>query len=96
LNIIQIILIGALRCYRLIVSPVFDAVFTPMGFGCRFDPTCSQYALDAVRRHGAGRGSVLAIKRVCRCHPWGGCGCDPVPEQRESVGASERCSVEIY
>jgi uncharacterized protein len=80
LNAAQCILIGTLKCYRWVVSPVFDAVFTPMGFGCRFLPTCSQYALEAVRRYGAGRGSVLAIKRVCRCHPWGGCGCDPVPD----------------
>jgi len=80
LNLGQIILILALRGYRCVVSPVLNAVFTPMGMGCRFQPTCSQYALDAVRRHGARRGAVLAIKRVCRCHPWGGCGCDPVPD----------------
>ena len=76
----QCLLIGALKCYRWVVSPLFNAVFTPMGFGCRYTPTCSQYALEAVRRHGAARGSLMAIKRVCRCHPWGGCGCDPVPE----------------
>ena len=80
MNAGQIILVGALRCYRCIVSPIFNAVFTPMGLGCRFHPTCSQYALEAVQRHGAARGSVLALKRVCRCHPWGGCGIDPVPD----------------
>ena len=47
---------------------------------CRFAPTCSQYALEAVQRHGTGRGGWLAVKRVCRCHPWGGVGADPVPE----------------
>lgn len=80
MNLARCILVGTLRCYRLIVSPIFNVVFTPMGFGCRFHPTCSQYALEAVQRHGARRGSMLAVKRVCRCHPWGGCGCDPVPE----------------
>jgi len=80
MKVAQFLLISALRCYRLVVSPVFNVVCTPMGLGCRFHPTCSQYALEAVRRHGAGRGSMLAIKRVCRCHPWGGCGCDPVPD----------------
>jgi putative membrane protein insertion efficiency factor len=80
MKIMEMILIGALRCYQVVVSPILNAVFTPMGLGCRFQPTCSQYAVEAIRRHGAGRGSVLAIKRVCRCHPWGACGCDPVPE----------------
>ena len=80
MKVAQWILIGALRCYQCVVSPVFNAVFTPMGMGCRFHPTCSQYALEAVRRHGAARGSILALNRVCRCHPWGGCGCDPVPD----------------
>ncbi len=48
---------------------------------CRFRPTCSQYALEAVARHGAARGTRLAVKRILRCHPWGGCGYDPVPEK---------------
>jgi hypothetical protein len=82
LNVAQSIVIGTLRCYQLLLSPVFNAVFTPMGLGCRFHPTCSQYALEAVKRHGARRGSLLAVKRVCRCHPWGGCGCDPVPDYK--------------
>ena len=47
---------------------------------CRFDPTCSQYALDAVRSRGALRGGWLAVRRICRCHPWGGWGYDPVPQ----------------
>ena len=76
----QFILIGVIRVYRTVISPVLTVVFTPLGFGCRFRPTCSQYALDAVRMHGAWRGSALALRRVCRCHPWGGSGYDPVPE----------------
>jgi len=49
--------------------------------GCRYLPSCSEYALEAVERHGAGRGSVLAIRRIARCGPWGGHGIDPVPER---------------
>jgi uncharacterized protein len=47
---------------------------------CRFVPTCSNYALDALERHGAVRGSALTVRRLFRCHPWGGHGWDPVPE----------------
>ncbi len=47
---------------------------------CRYLPTCSAYAVDAIERHGPGRGSFLALRRVLRCHPWGGHGLDPVPE----------------
>jgi len=46
---------------------------------CRFLPTCSAYALEALRRHGAARGLSLSLRRLLRCHPWGGSGCDPVP-----------------
>jgi uncharacterized protein len=50
---------------------------------CRFDPTCSSYALEAIEVHGAARGSWLAARRVLRCHPWGATGYDPVPARRE-------------
>jgi putative membrane protein insertion efficiency factor len=78
-NLAQFTLIGAVRIYRGIISPVLTAVFTPLGFGCRFHPTCSQYAADAIRTHGASKGTWLAARRLCRCHPWGGSGYDPVP-----------------
>jgi putative membrane protein insertion efficiency factor len=52
--------------------------------GCRFLPTCSEYAIDAIDRHGVARGSGLAVKRLMRCNPWGGHGIDPVPERRAS------------
>jgi uncharacterized protein len=49
--------------------------------GCRYTPTCSTYAMEALREHGTVAGTVLAAKRICRCHPWGGCGHDPVPRR---------------
>lgn len=60
------------RAYRLLASPW-------VGHSCRFQPTCSAYALEALARHGALRGGWLALRRIGRCHPWGGSGHDPVP-----------------
>ncbi|HSH96250.1 MAG TPA: membrane protein insertion efficiency factor YidD [Roseimicrobium sp.] len=77
----QHVVLGVLWLYRRGVSPVLHTLFGPMG-GCRFTPTCSQYAIEAVQRHGVLRGSGLAATRLCRCHPWGGCGHDPVPQQQ--------------
>ncbi|MGI9119931.1 MAG: membrane protein insertion efficiency factor YidD [Acidimicrobiales bacterium] len=48
---------------------------------CRFEPTCSAYGIGAIERFGALRGSMLTVRRLCRCHPWGGVGLDPVPER---------------
>ena len=50
-----------------------------MGANCRYLPSCSDYAREALALHGAFKGSVLAVRRICRCHPWGGIGLDPVP-----------------
>jgi putative membrane protein insertion efficiency factor len=79
LNLLQHILILTVRIYRLTISPAQLFLFGP-GTGCRFTPSCSAYALTAVEKRGALAGSWLAAKRVCRCHPWGGCGHDPVPD----------------
>jgi uncharacterized protein len=71
-------LIFAIRVYRWTISPAQQFLFGPTG-GCRFTPSCSQYAVESIQSHGALSGSALAVKRICRCHPWGGCGHDPVP-----------------
>ena len=78
MNPLQHILIFAIRAYRWTISPAQVFLFGATG-GCRFTPTCSQYAMDAIRAQGAMAGGWLAAKRICRCHPWGGCGDDPVP-----------------
>jgi putative membrane protein insertion efficiency factor len=80
-NWVQQSLIFALRCYQRVVSPMLMGLFGPLG-RCRFEPSCSQYAVEAIRAHGALRGAALAIWRLCRCHPWGGCGADPVPAKK--------------
>jgi putative membrane protein insertion efficiency factor len=72
------VLIKLLRVYQIVVSPALHALL-PAASGCRFTPTCSQYAMDALRAHGAVRGLWLAARRLARCHPWGGHGYDPAP-----------------
>jgi putative membrane protein insertion efficiency factor len=78
-NLPQHSLIFLVRVYRWTISPAQVFLFGT-GAGCRFTPTCSVFALEALREHGALTGTVLTAKRICRCHPWGGCGHDPVPE----------------
>ncbi|MBI1206095.1 MAG: membrane protein insertion efficiency factor YidD [Azospirillum sp.] len=68
---------------RLIGLPIvlYQWTLAPvLGANCRYHPSCSRYALEALARHGALRGSWLAVKRLARCHPWGGAGYDPVPD----------------
>ena len=65
-----------IRFYQKFISPHFPP-------SCRFVPTCSSYAIQAIERFGVMRGGWLTIKRLCRCHPWGGHGYDPVPEKTE-------------
>ena len=61
-----------IRFYQVAISP-------HLGKNCRFVPTCSQYALEAITKYGALKGTYLAVRRILRCHPWGGSGYDPVP-----------------
>lgn len=65
-------MIVPLRLYQLLISPLLPPA-------CRYFPSCSNYMLQAVRKHGAFRGTWLGLRRLCRCHPWGGHGYDPVP-----------------
>lgn len=70
---------GLVRAYQLLISPVLPA-------SCRFYPSCSAYAIEALAKHGAAKGSWLAARRVCRCHPWNDGGPDPVPEPKAPAG----------
>jgi putative membrane protein insertion efficiency factor len=72
--IIQRLLMGVVRGYRLLLSPW-------LGSSCRFEPTCSAYALQALEQHGAAKGSYLTVHRLVRCGPWCKGGHDPVPTQ---------------
>ncbi|MCZ4257396.1 membrane protein insertion efficiency factor YidD [Sulfitobacter sp. PR48] len=67
------------RAYRLVFSPW-------VGFNCRYQPTCSAYALEALETHGGLKGSWLALRRILRCHPWGRSGYDPVPPMSQDHG----------
>ena len=69
---VRYLLIGLLKGYRLFISPLYGQV-------CRYHPSCSTYALEAVTVHGSLRGSWLALRRLVRCHPWAAGGYDPVP-----------------
>lgn len=72
-RIVGIILLGLIRMYQVIVRPHLIGT-------CKFVPTCSDYAAEAVQTQGPWRGGRLAVRRVCRCHPWGRGGIDPVPD----------------
>lgn len=67
------ILAVPIKGYRLMFSPW-------VGYHCRYQPTCSQFALEALEKHGGIKGGWMAIRRIARCNPWGRCGYDPVPE----------------
>jgi len=71
----QAVLVGAVRAYRFALSPW-------LGSACRFEPTCSAYALEALEKHGAAAGAALTVGRIARCHPWCAGGIDPVPAAR--------------
>ncbi|HEX6694936.1 MAG TPA: membrane protein insertion efficiency factor YidD [Longimicrobiales bacterium] len=77
------LLTGTIRLYQRAISPLLPPA-------CRFTPTCSEYAVQAIEAHGAGKGSWLAVKRLARCHPWGGSGYDPVPPSDHSATAATR------
>ncbi|HZX23498.1 MAG TPA: membrane protein insertion efficiency factor YidD [Woeseiaceae bacterium] len=76
------LLLGLIRGYQLLVSPF-------LGANCRYQPTCSEYAREAIAGHGALKGGALALRRIGRCHPWGGSGYDPVPEPEDAAGEAQ-------
>ncbi|MEY4735800.1 MAG: hypothetical protein RL302_119 [Pseudomonadota bacterium] len=71
----QALLVGLVKGYRMFLSPW-------LGSACRFEPTCSQYSLQALQAHGAAAGSYLTLARLARCHPWCAGGHDPVPQEK--------------
>lgn len=75
----RLLLMALVRGYRLLLQPW-------LGNRCRFEPSCSAYALQALARHGAGRGTLLSGWRILRCNPWCAGGCDPVPDNRRWPG----------
>lgn len=72
LRLLGLPFIGIIKLYQWIISPM-------IGPKCRYTPTCSSYAISALQKHGIVKGMWLAVKRISRCHPWGGSGWDPVP-----------------
>jgi putative membrane protein insertion efficiency factor len=75
MSLVARVMVGGIGVYRRFVSPLLRQ-------NCRFHPTCSEYAVEAIRVHGAARGSLLAMKRIGRCHPWSPGGVDHVPAKR--------------
>jgi putative membrane protein insertion efficiency factor len=78
------LLLLLLRAYKLAISPF-------LGQNCRFYPSCSDYAAQAIREHGAATGGLLAAKRLCKCHPWHPGGLDPVPQKSSGKPAMPAC-----
>lgn len=68
----SLIFIIPIKIYQILISPL-------LGPSCRFTPTCSQYTIEAIQKYGPFKGGWLGFRRILRCHPWGGCGHDPVP-----------------
>jgi putative membrane protein insertion efficiency factor len=76
----QAALVWLMKGYRYTISPL-------LGRNCRFEPSCSEYAIEALQSHGSFKGGWLSIRRVCSCHPWHAGGYDPVPPKADSLTA---------
>ena len=84
-----------IRFYQRFISPLLHFGAGPLG-GCRFHPTCSNYALEALETHGVIRGCWYGICRILRCHPWGGSGYDPVPQARAKCSQGKQGSCDCH
>ena len=82
-NMLRNALVLPIQLYRMVLSPV-------LGTNCRFSPSCSAYAIEAIRLHGGFKGGYLAAKRIARCHPFGGGGHDPVPARAAPANCDAR------
>ena len=85
-SVMRFLLLLPLRVYRVALSPLLPP-------RCRYAPSCSAYAVEAVERHGVIKGTALAVRRVMRCHPWGGSGFDPVPPASSPSSSSPQQTV---
>ncbi|MDG2287640.1 MAG: membrane protein insertion efficiency factor YidD [Candidatus Marinimicrobia bacterium] len=74
-NIPSLFFVTLIKGYQTVLSPL-------LGSNCRYEPTCSQYAIDVIKEWGSLKGSVLALKRILRCHPWSESGYDPIPRKK--------------
>ncbi len=72
----KLLMIGLIKFYQKCISPLLPSV-------CRYKPSCSEYFIEALQIHGVIKGSYLGVRRILRCHPWGGCGDDPVPPKKD-------------
>lgn len=88
-NLITRLIRLGIRFYQRVLNPMLKVIGGP-GASCRYAPTCSHYFLEAVESHGPARGSWLGIRRIFRCHPWGGSGYDPVPPTGDPGGKPAR------
>ena len=79
MNFPALVLTKLIRLYQALTSRRLPS--------CRYSPPCSRYAIEAINQHGAMRGTTLGLRRICRCHPWGGWGYDPVPTPTQRVDA---------
>lgn len=84
ITMMRALLIAPIRIYQWTISPL-------LGANCRYAPSCSAYAEEAIATHGAVRGAWLALRRMLRCHPWGGAGYDPVPPARHHASHHHDC-----
>ena len=88
---LSLLIFLVIRFYQRILNPMLKVISGP-GMGCRYEPTCSNYFLQSVQIHGPLLGSWFGISRIFRCHPWGGCGYDPVPSPGNTAQATTSCS----